>query len=1012
MRNKMLQYKDLSLITCILVIFFVFQTSNAQEMYRNDIKTGRWKGENIEYWEGQMLVKIKRGVSNKALINDLSKYEVELKKDFNKLRWGLLEVPSNVDIFQKIEQLKKHPLIESISPNAVYRAYAYPNDPEYGAGKQWSLYNYGQNPPSGIDDADVDMPEAWGVTKGSSQVIVAILDSGIPMQNESLSHPELNSPYKITIGPDYIYGRTPFGEDDQTVKDWYGHGTHVAGIIGAKSNNSEGIAGITWNCKLLIIQVFDQFGFGDPLAFQDGVVYAVDYSINNNKPVVINYSGGGPDHQAVEDAVAYAEAYCTIVAASGNSSIPQNNILYPAAHASNYYNVISVGATQYDDVRAHYSNYGPELLIVAPGGADDNHDYPTESGDIYSTMPDYEVYLNRSPHYISPDYGYMAGTSMATPHVSATAAMILSLNDDLYPDEVVNILMETAEQVPGMGGQYWTSEYGYGRLNCNRAVLYTKYDIENIEDDEISGIISENTLLHGEVSITNNLTVNAGINLVVEDEAVINVNTGKAITVHGSIIAKDVTFQGNGGADWYGIDVDGATYSYIKNSTIKDCDYGVIIGGSSTLSLYGNDIQADEVGVTVIEDANPNISNCYIRANGLADLLCSGSSDGLIASNSLCGISNSGHRNIGSASPLFNYYGQARNLIDGRDFAVSVYVLGGYPTYDNGKNLIENSYGGHFNNSSGHSLNARYNYWDGTTVRITGPVVWQPALSSPPNPVGPNWSLSKDYIDDLHLAWQTYYEGDYIKAKQMSEDVLSANMAMDCAGEALFLSMKCSYRLGQLGNEQNRLAGFNQDKRIHQTAKYEAIRWQMKHEIAGKRIQKARDFALSIPNTSFYGRELLLDLAIGLLDKWGELEEATKILDMMVTRYPDKETLQIRDDVLSFYKTYLSIRKETNPEGVSFEENLTNSLQGYPNPFNMNCAIVYQLEKTDWVRVSIYDILGREVKTLINNRKKKGIHQVTWNGTDKQGRTVSNGVYLCRLDAGGQQQTLKLLLVK
>lgn len=251
MFTKILQY-----ILIIFVIFILaFQTLIAQEQSENYIKRGLWKGKIIQYWKGQLLVKIKQDVSIESLKNSFSQYQAQLKGDLNKHRWGLLEVSLDADIFQKIEQLKNHPLIESITPSPVYRTSAYPNDPEYVAGKQWALYNHGQDPPSGTDDADIDMPEAWGVTKGSSQVVIAILDSGIPMKNGSLSHPDLKSSSKIILGPDYIIldTRSPH-ETDPSVKDECGHGTHVAGIVAAKTNNHIGVAGVAHICKLLIIR--------------------------------------------------------------------------------------------------------------------------------------------------------------------------------------------------------------------------------------------------------------------------------------------------------------------------------------------------------------------------------------------------------------------------------------------------------------------------------------------------------------------------------------------------------------------------------------------------------------------------------------------------------------------------------------------------------------------------------------------------------------------------------------
>ena len=224
------------------------------------------------------------------------------------------------------------------------------------------------------------------------------------MLNGALSHPDLDDPNKIILGPDYIDG--PDTEEyTEGVRDRNGHGTHVAGIAAAETNNGIGVAGVAWNCKLMIIQVFNASGDGYSQSFYNGVKYAVDYYRNNPSiRVVINFSGGGSSaSQVMLDAVIYAYNYgVTIVASSGNNNGPIN---YPAAYSSIYDNVIAVGATQYNDARAYYSNYGYQLNVVAPGGAHDGG-YLVEPGDIFSTMPNYDVVLNGPPYNVSRNYGY------------------------------------------------------------------------------------------------------------------------------------------------------------------------------------------------------------------------------------------------------------------------------------------------------------------------------------------------------------------------------------------------------------------------------------------------------------------------------------------------------------------------------------------------------------------------------------------------------------------------------
>lgn len=139
------------------------------------------------------------------------------------------------------------------------------------------MHNIGQTPPTGTNDADIDAPEAWDINTGSSNVIIAILDTGIPLDSITLTlcHPDLDDPDKIILGPDYATNET------DGVRDLNSHGTHVAGIASAETNNGTGVAGVAWNCKLMIIQVFGKSSRGTSQAFYNGVKYAVDYYRNN-----------------------------------------------------------------------------------------------------------------------------------------------------------------------------------------------------------------------------------------------------------------------------------------------------------------------------------------------------------------------------------------------------------------------------------------------------------------------------------------------------------------------------------------------------------------------------------------------------------------------------------------------------------------------------------------------------------------------------------------------------------
>jgi subtilisin family serine protease len=299
----------------VILLFIISVTVNAQikrkieQVAGKEVKTKIWKGREIQFVRREVAVKIIPSATQTEINKLLETVGGRIINSFDKLGWGLIELPFDKDEILAVDDLLKLPFVTEAEPNMVTIVFLEPNDPYFQGTNpatypyQWSLKNAGQTPPTGTNDADIDAPEAWNISTGSSDVIIAILDSGIPMLNGSLSHPDLDDPDKIILGPDYI-------NDDNGIKDEYGHGTHVAGIAAAESNNGTGISGVAWNCKIMVIQVFGAYGSGTFSAFYNGVIYAVDYQRNNpGKKVVINFSGGGGASQQALDAVVYASTY-------------------------------------------------------------------------------------------------------------------------------------------------------------------------------------------------------------------------------------------------------------------------------------------------------------------------------------------------------------------------------------------------------------------------------------------------------------------------------------------------------------------------------------------------------------------------------------------------------------------------------------------------------------------------------------------------------------------------------
>lgn len=416
-----------------------------------------WMGKEAEYVEGDILFKIKSKVKLSDLNNVFKENQAKLVEGLDRLNMGRLEIASSADIFQVLKNLDSSNLFEFAEPNMIDKAMYPPNDYYFVRDYQWWLYNYGQNPPSGNPGSDIRAVSAWDISPGSSQVLIGILDSGIPMLGDFICHPDLYNADRYIPGADLV-------GDGEWVKDNYGHGTHILGIIAATTNNENGVAGVDWNCRVLIDQVFDSLGLGTHNTFKNGVLHAVDYGVR-----AINYSGGGLASSTKEQAVRYADSNNVLLVASVGNGYG-DSVQYPAHYADRYLNVIAVSATTCDDQLSEFSNYGPAVTVAAPGGQGN----PWGTNDIFSTTPNYWVTLNGQPYYVNQTYGFIAGTSMSCGMVTGLASLLLSIEPNFTAHELREIIEESADQVGNYTYYIQTGkslELGHGRINCYQALI-------------------------------------------------------------------------------------------------------------------------------------------------------------------------------------------------------------------------------------------------------------------------------------------------------------------------------------------------------------------------------------------------------------------------------------------------------------------------------------------------------------------------------------------------------------
>ena len=354
-----------------------------------------------EFVPGEVLVRFRSDASPISVQAALSAQEARAVDQVPALGVQRLKVPEGREL-AVISALRQNPLVEYAEPNYIIRAVLTPNDPYFSS--QWGLTRIGA-------------PQAWDVTTGSD-LIIAIVDSGI-----DLDHPDLSG--KIIWGYDYVNG-------DWVPDDDFGHGTHVAGIAAARTNNGQGVAGVSWGARLMALKVLNAGGTGSYANVASAVTYAADHGAK-----IINLSlGGDYDSQTLHDAVIYAyNKGCVVVAATGNNG---GSVLYPARYAEAF----AVAATDSNDSRAWFSNYGPEVDVAAPGVS------------IYST-------------YLGGGYISMSGTSMAAPHVAGLAALIWSAYPGYTNDQVENRIETTAVD---LGTPGWDPYYGHGRIDAHAAL--------------------------------------------------------------------------------------------------------------------------------------------------------------------------------------------------------------------------------------------------------------------------------------------------------------------------------------------------------------------------------------------------------------------------------------------------------------------------------------------------------------------------------------------------------------
>jgi len=450
----MMSRKGYLFVRSLTIIFALF-------LFGSQIKASAGETANsiryITCVQGEVLVKFRSGTTDASIRSVLSRrgavaldslYDSREKKDL----MSKVKIREGLDVIEAVSQFRLDPAVEHVQPNFKYRFFSSPDDPLYP--ELWGLDNTGQEvlDITGAQDSDIDAPEAWDIATGSSDIVIAVVDSGV-----AYSHPDLENNIWVNPGEiaddgldndgndyvDDIHGWDFFDNDNDPMDDDpAGHGTFVAGIIGAHGNNGVGTSGLNWNGSIMALKIGGSGGFGTTFAIVGAINYAAE-----NSALVINASWGGYalDDQLLYDAIETAgDAGILFVASTGNAGSNNDEIpSYPDGF--DLPNIISVAATDQNDGLAttnvagatFSSNYGAISVDVAAPGV-----------NILSTTID--------------GYGYMEGTSAAAPFVTGLAGLILSLDPDLAVDELKGLILDGVDTKPGLAGMMVTG----GRVNA------------------------------------------------------------------------------------------------------------------------------------------------------------------------------------------------------------------------------------------------------------------------------------------------------------------------------------------------------------------------------------------------------------------------------------------------------------------------------------------------------------------------------------------------------------------
>jgi subtilisin family serine protease len=962
-----------SLLTVLLAIISI---STLSLLYGSGIKGPSEKqagGKTIspEYQTDKIVIKFrnaqtfgarlsKTGVSSvDALLaaNNVSRLERVSKRPLNLLRRSTSIAIENIYYAhfsgetspdEIAATFRHHPLVEYAEPLRIYRLDAIPNDPLFSVQRNLEI---------------VEAQAAWDIVKGEQgNVVVAVVDGGTDVDHNDLAA-------NVWINPgESGNGRETNARDDDNngfvddVRGWNfaddsndptglastptnaNHGTHVAGIIGAVTDNGNQVSGVSWNARVMAInaafgQVDNAIAFG-----YDGVLYAAD---NGADIVNLSWGGGGAASIFEQDVINYAtDLGVVVIAAAGNDNTAANH--YPAS----YEHVFSVASTNNNDVRSSFSNFGRTLDISAPG----------------------ENVRNTFNNHLD---GAFSGTSQASPLVAGVVALVRTLRPNLLGVQAVEQVRVTSDNIdvnnPGLVGQL-----GNGRVNARRAVSVS--DLPSIRIANVSFIDANqnNVIQPGEsvelrIDFINYLSPATAINLTIteDDPFVLLTNASGSVASLGTLqtTSTPVSFSfnvteaaPNGRLIDFDLQINSGEYSdRDRFSLIVQPTFGTTNVNNIAVSLTS----IGRIGFANTETSPPVDGIGFTFKNG-PNLLFEGA---LIAGTGPARISNAarGLISVGSSS----------HTID-KDFATA--TDGELRIITPGAIADQESFATFEDSEADNPMNLRISqesfainaapYQDFVLLRFTVQNQGQEALSNLHFGLFFDWDLGSTQTALLqNLAT---YDG------QRRMGIVSHQSTF--VGVASMGSTNLHYRAID-NNEINDANGFTDSE------KWQAISGGLAVIATGP-----ADVSQVVANGPFTigpTETVTLDYALLAANSVAELQAtADSAIALWVRQFAGDEP---PPPVL--------------PAAFAL-------FQNYPNPFNGNTEIRYDLPEPADVELTIFNVLGQEVRKLLQARQEAQEHHIQWDGKNDAGEPVATGIYLYELRAGNFSQVRKMAYVR